>query len=156
VDAPDIPGGLKRGVESRRDPVSHQCPKTGSDALDEATQTRHAKRPDHYLCDTVEQLFTHLSFLGVKWSQVQILSARPRKWRLSCGDRLLEPQRWFGLSLLGTTTSSVQAPGAPLSDGQVGPPTTGNRQNHCPIRSICCRDRKALAELAREVLGIET
>jgi hypothetical protein len=38
---------------------------------------RHAKRPDHYLCDAVEQLFTHLSFLGVKWSQVQILSARP-------------------------------------------------------------------------------
>jgi len=30
------------------------------------------------LCDTVEQLFTHLSSLGVKWSQVQILSARPR------------------------------------------------------------------------------
>jgi hypothetical protein len=29
------------------------------------------------LCDTVEQLFTHLSSLGVKWSQVQILSARP-------------------------------------------------------------------------------
>jgi hypothetical protein len=36
---------------------------------------RHAKR--HYLCDTVEQQFTHLSSLGVKWSQVQILSARP-------------------------------------------------------------------------------
>ena len=33
---------------------------------------RHAKR--HYLCDTVEQQFTHLSSLGVKWSQVQILS----------------------------------------------------------------------------------
>jgi|ERR1700720_846005 len=68
-----------RGVESRRDPASHQCPKTRSDALDEATQTRHAKCPDHYLCDTVEQLFMHLSSLGVKWSQVQILSARPRK-----------------------------------------------------------------------------
>jgi len=25
----------------------------------------------------VEQQFTHLSSLGVKWSQVQILSARP-------------------------------------------------------------------------------
>jgi hypothetical protein len=25
---------------------------------------RHAKRPDHYLCDTVEQQFTHLSSLG--------------------------------------------------------------------------------------------
>lgn len=37
-------------VVSRRDPVSHQCRKTRSDALDEATQTRHAKRPDHYLC----------------------------------------------------------------------------------------------------------
>jgi hypothetical protein len=58
--------------------VSHQCPKTRSDALDEATQTRHAKGPDHYLCDTVEQLFTHLSSLGVKWPQVQILSARPK------------------------------------------------------------------------------
>ena len=46
--------------------MSHQCPKTRSDALDEATQTRHAKRPDHYLCDTVEQLFTHLSSLGGK------------------------------------------------------------------------------------------
>jgi hypothetical protein len=57
-------------VESRRDPVSHQCPKTRSDALDEATQMRHAKRPDHYLCDTVEQLFTHLSSLGAKWSPV--------------------------------------------------------------------------------------
>src|ERR1700720_1346600 len=68
-----------RGVESRRDPASHQCPKTRSDALDEATQTRHAKCPDHYLCDTVEQLFMHLSSLGVKWSQVQILSARPSK-----------------------------------------------------------------------------
>ena len=33
---------------------------------------RHAKR--HYLCDTVEQQFTHLGCLGVKWSQVQILS----------------------------------------------------------------------------------
>ncbi len=61
-----------------RDPVSHQCPKTRSDALDEATQTRHAKRPDHYLCDTVEQLFTHLSSLGVKWSPVQVLSDRRR------------------------------------------------------------------------------
>ena len=59
-----------------RDPVSHQCPKTRSDALDGATQTRHAKRPDHYVCDTVEQLFTHLSSLGVEWSQVQNLSAR--------------------------------------------------------------------------------
>jgi hypothetical protein len=29
---------------------------------------RHAKRPDHYLCDTVEQQFTHLSSLGVKLS----------------------------------------------------------------------------------------
>jgi hypothetical protein len=38
---------------------------------------RHAKRPDHYLCDTVEQQFADLSSLGVKWSQVQILSARP-------------------------------------------------------------------------------
>ena len=73
LDAPDIRGGLKGGsrepqgrVESRRDPVSHQCPKTRSDALDEATQTRHAKRPDHYLCDTVEQLFTHLSSLGAR------------------------------------------------------------------------------------------
>jgi len=43
-----------------------------------------------------------------------------------------------------------------LTCGQVGPPTIGNRQNHCPIRSICCRDRKALAELAREVPGTET
>src|SRR3954447_9146278 len=58
----------------------------GSPLLDEATQTRHAKRPDHYLCDAVEELFTHLSSLGVKWSQVQILSARPLEWRLSCED----------------------------------------------------------------------
>jgi hypothetical protein len=56
--------------------VSHQCPKTRSDQPDEAIQTRHAKRPEHYSCDTVEQQFTHLSSLGVKWSQVQILSAR--------------------------------------------------------------------------------
>jgi hypothetical protein len=62
-------------VESPLDPVSHQCPKTRSDTLDEATQMRHGKRPNHYLCDTVEQLFTHLSSLGVKWSQVQILAA---------------------------------------------------------------------------------
>ena len=40
---------------------------------------RHAKRPDHYLCDKLEQQFTHLSSLGVKWSQVQILSARHEK-----------------------------------------------------------------------------
>ena len=68
--------------------MSHQCPKTRSDALDEATQTRHAVRSDHYLCDTVEQLFTHLSSLGVKWSQVQILSARPgqRVFLRSAGD----------------------------------------------------------------------
>ena len=79
LDAPDIPGGLKGGSNRGVTRASHQCPKTRSDALDEATQTRHAKRPDHYLCDTVEQLFTHLSSLGVKWSQVQILSARPMK-----------------------------------------------------------------------------
>ena len=40
---------------------------------------RHAKHPDHYLCDAAEQQFTHLSSLGVKWSQVQILSARQEK-----------------------------------------------------------------------------
>jgi hypothetical protein len=49
---------------------------------------RHAKRPDQYLCDTVEQQFTHLSSLGVKWSQVQILSARPRKELVEGGFRL--------------------------------------------------------------------
>ena len=37
---------------------------------------RRAKRPEHYLCDKVEPQFTPLSSLGVKWSQVQILSAR--------------------------------------------------------------------------------
>ena len=42
---------------------------------------RHANRPDHYLCDIVEQQFTHLRSLGIKWSQVQILSAQPRKMR---------------------------------------------------------------------------
>jgi len=45
---------------------------------------RHAKR--HYLCDTVEQQFTHLSSLGVKWSQVQILSARQPD-QSSCSSR---------------------------------------------------------------------
>ena len=54
-------------------------PRHAQTRLDEATQARHAKRPDHYFCDTVEQQFTHLSSLGVKWSQVQILSARLRK-----------------------------------------------------------------------------
>ena len=81
-----IPTGVYRLSRTpRRDPVAQQCPKTRSDALDEATQTRHAKRPDHYLCDTVEQLFTHLSSLGVKWSQVQILSARLEKTQLKRG-----------------------------------------------------------------------
>jgi len=41
---------------------------------------RHAKR--HYLCDTVEQQFTHLGYLGVKVVagsnlSVNHLSARP-------------------------------------------------------------------------------
>src|ERR1700682_5455013 len=90
-----------RGVESRRDPASHQCPKTRSDALDEATQTRHTERPDHYLCDTVEQLFTHLSSLGVKWSQVQILSARPEKAQVRGGfgeirSRFFHTHRGYG------------------------------------------------------------
>jgi hypothetical protein len=54
---------------------------------------RHAKRPDHYLCDTVEQQFTHLSSLGVKWSQVQILSARPTFTQVSAiFDRCSEPR----------------------------------------------------------------
>jgi hypothetical protein len=41
--------------------------------------------------------------LGVKWSQVQILSARLRKCILTCDDRSFIPQEWFSLYVLGTT-----------------------------------------------------
>jgi hypothetical protein len=41
--------------------------------------------------------------LGVKWSQVQILSARLRKCVLTCGDRSFIPQEWFSLYVIGTT-----------------------------------------------------
>jgi hypothetical protein len=78
LDTSDIPGASGEG-RIAGEPVSHQCPKTRSDTIDETAQMRHAKRPDQYLCDTVEQQFTHLSSLGVKWSQVQILSARHRE-----------------------------------------------------------------------------
>jgi hypothetical protein len=41
--------------------------------------------------------------LGVKWSQVQILSARLRKCILTYDDRSFIPQEWFSLYVLGTT-----------------------------------------------------
>ena len=85
AESPGIPGYIDlQGAPQRG---SNRCvarcpinvPRHAQTPLDEATQMRHAKRPDHYLCDAAEQQFTHLSSLGVKWSQVQILSARRRK-----------------------------------------------------------------------------
>jgi hypothetical protein len=46
---------------------------------------------------------SYRNVLGVKWSQVQILSARLRKCVLSCRDRSFIPQEWFSLYVLGTT-----------------------------------------------------
>ena len=44
----------------------------------------YVKRSDLQELDTHEHRRTHCLNLGVKWSQVQILSARPLKWPLSC------------------------------------------------------------------------
>src|ERR1700704_6829453 len=62
----------------------------------------------------VEQQFTHLSSLGVKWSQVQILSARPGKAVLTCCSRSPKPQSWFSYSLSGTTSSVARRSSAAL------------------------------------------
>ena len=50
--------------------------KTGANRVDRATQAGHADFADLGLRDAVEHLFTLSRSLGVKWSQVQILSAR--------------------------------------------------------------------------------
>jgi len=94
-----------------RDPVSHQCPKTRSDALGEATQTRHAERPDHYLCDTVEQLFTHLSSLGVKWSQVAVGRAHTGSPVAMCCERIGSARPWP--TDHRRPRAALMAPGAP-------------------------------------------
>ena len=46
----------------------------------------YVKRSDLQKLDTHEHRRTPCLNLGVKWSQVQILSARPLKWPLSCED----------------------------------------------------------------------
>ena len=94
AESPGIPGYIDlQGAPQRG---SNRCvarcpinvPRHAQTPLDEATQMRHAKRPDHYLCDAAEQQFTHLSSLGVKWSQVQILSARHRSKALSRSEKV--------------------------------------------------------------------
>src|SRR4051812_16986800 len=72
-------GYLRQVVDRRVAPVSQQCPKTGYSQPGLAAQLRRSKHSDHCECDAMEHLLTLLSSLGVKWSQVQILSARHAK-----------------------------------------------------------------------------
>ncbi len=73
--------------------MSQQCPKTGSIEPDKAIQLRRANRSDQYQRDVTQQRITFLSSLGVKWSQVQILSARQEKQALTCGNEASLPLR---------------------------------------------------------------
>jgi hypothetical protein len=66
-----------------RSPVSRQCPKTGANRLDKMRQIGPTPHPDMDVLDAIEQKFTLSGSLGVKWSQVQILSARRRSGPLT-------------------------------------------------------------------------
>jgi hypothetical protein len=77
---------------------------------------------------------------GAKWSQIQILSARPRKWALTCGDRLGNTSTMVSVRHVGATSTRVRLPATHLSTGQVvvvgaPPPLLGN----CLRRSLCRR-----------------
>ncbi len=60
-------------------PVSQQCPKTRSNGTDHVAQVRRPEPSEQRKCDAVRRRMTPLGTLGVKWSQVQILSARLRE-----------------------------------------------------------------------------
>jgi hypothetical protein len=82
--------------------------------ITEAAQMRHAKRPDHYLCDTVEQQFTHLSSLGVKWSQVAV--GRAHIGSPVCRDVLRKDR--IGTALANRSPASPCRPHGPRRTGQ--------------------------------------
>jgi hypothetical protein len=61
-----------------RSPVSRQCPKTGANTVDATTHYGRRRLAELDVLDTIEHSFTLSGSLGVKWSPVQILSARPQ------------------------------------------------------------------------------
>ena len=67
------------GGSRTRSAACQELAKTGTNRVDRATQPGHADVADLYLWDAVEHWFTPSGSLGVKWSQVQILSARRSK-----------------------------------------------------------------------------
>ena len=66
------------GGSRTRSAACQELAKTGANRVDRATQAGHADFADLGVRDAVEQLFTLSCSLGVKWSQVQIMSARRR------------------------------------------------------------------------------
>jgi hypothetical protein len=71
------------GRSHTRSAACQELAKTGTNRMDRATQAGHADFADLDVRDAVEHWFTLSCSLGVKWSQVQILSARPQKGRVS-------------------------------------------------------------------------
>ena len=83
----------------------------------------HAHESAAYCPRPAEMPYRYL--LGVKWSQVQILSARRRKGHLTCGDHTAIPRLQFSFRLLGATRPGYTYRGDPLvrwSSGVVSVP----------------------------------
>jgi hypothetical protein len=73
------------GRSRTRTAACQELARTGANRVDRATQAGHADFADLGLRDAVEHLFTLSRSLGVKWSQVQILSARQKFLQVRSG-----------------------------------------------------------------------
>jgi hypothetical protein len=123
----DVLGVCGCGGSRTRTAACQELAKTGANRVDRATQARHADFADLGLRDAVEHLFTLSRSLGVKWSQVQILSARQQRPALSWSFLFFGERTMFGRrdasgeaatlrnqSLKGVRQSSGRSPtGAP-------------------------------------------